>query len=358
MTGCKESGSDSAELSGLQYIGSTELTYAEQFSIDNYSGDISVITIGEEKYIVVPENCTAAIPDGMTVITKPQESIYLAASSAMDLFDGIGALENICATATAENSWSLPNVKEAIDCGSILYAGKYSAPDFELLLSEGCSLAIESTMIYHKPEIKEQLEEIGIPVLVERSSYESHPLGRLEWIKLYGILTDREEEAEEIFNRQAECVNSIMSEEKTGKIVAFFYISSNGYVNVRKPGDYISKMIELAGGEYIFTADDMNVDENALSTINMQFETFYAIASEADILIYNSTVDGGVDTISQLTEKNGMLADFKAVKNGDVWCTESNMFQQTTGTADMISDMHKIFTDEADDEMNYLHRLK
>lgn len=33
----------------------------------------------------------------------------------------------------------------------------------------------------------------------------------------------------------------------TGKTVAFFYII-NGYVNVRKSGDYVAKMIELAGG--------------------------------------------------------------------------------------------------------------
>ena len=32
-------------------------------------------------------------------------------------------------------------------------------------------------MIYHNPEVKEKLEEFGIPVLVEHSSYESHPLG-------------------------------------------------------------------------------------------------------------------------------------------------------------------------------------
>ena len=39
-------------------------------------------------------------------------------------------------------------------------------------------------MIYHTPEVKEQLEDFGVPVLVERSSYENHPLGRMEWIKL------------------------------------------------------------------------------------------------------------------------------------------------------------------------------
>jgi len=141
--------------------------------------------------------------------------------------------------------------------------------------------------------------------------------------------------------------------------VAFFYLSTNGAVNVRKPGDYISKMIELAGGKYIFSASDLHVEENALSTMNIQMETFYALAKDADYLIYNSTVDGELDTMEQLLQKNALLHDFKAVRNGDVWCTEKNMFQQTTGTADMIADLHKIVTGEADTEtqLTFLHRL-
>ena len=80
----------------------------------------------------------------------------------------------------------------------MLYVGKYSAPDYETILSQGCNLAIESTMIYHSPEIQEKLETLGIPVLVERSSYESHPLGRMEWMKLYGCLLYTSDAADEL----------------------------------------------------------------------------------------------------------------------------------------------------------------
>lgn len=88
--------------------------------------------------------------------------------------------------------------------GEISYAGKYSAPDYERIVSANCGLAIENTMIYHTPEVKEQLEKFGIPVLVERSSYESDPLARMEWVKLYGILFDKEAEAETFFNEQVQ----------------------------------------------------------------------------------------------------------------------------------------------------------
>lgn len=342
-------------------VGSMNLKYAEQFSVDFYDDGFSIITIGTaDKYLLVPQDkeIPENVPADITIIKQPAENIYLAASSAMDLFDGINSLGSIYASSTKEKDWSLPNVKAAMESGKILYAGKYSAPDYELILSEKCSLAIESTMIYHKPEIKEMLENQGIPVMVERSSYESHPLGRMEWIKLYGLLVGKEKEAEDFFNEKIGLLENNVTDKETGKTAAFFYIGSNGNVNVRKSGDYISKMIELAGGQYVFSAGDLKVDDNDLSTMNIQFETFYALAKDADFLIYNSTVDGGISTAGQLVEKNALLADFKSVQNGNVWCTEKNMFQQTTGAADVIYEMSKIFSGETDENFEFFYQLE
>ena len=336
-----------------------ELLYADQFSVDSYENGISLVTVGDgEKYLLVPENETVETSGNITVINTPVDNIYLAASSAMDLFFGIGADDKILAASTLERDWSLPYVKQAMSDEDILYAGKYSAPDYELILSEGCGIAIESTMIYHKPEVKEQLERFGIPVFVERSSYESHPLGRLEWVKLYGLMTGKEEEAEKLFSEQSELLQSVSQNGSAGKTAAFFYISQKGSAVVRKPNDYVSKMIQLAGGEYIFTSDDLNTEENAQSTTDMQFEVFYATAKDADVLIYSSTIDGGIEDISALLEKNSLFADFKAVKTGNVWCTDKNMFQQTTAAAEIISDLNLIFTDNAGDETEFFYKLK
>ena len=117
-------------------------------------------------------------------------------------------------------------------------------------------------------------------------------------------------------------------------------------------------MIELAGGRYIF--DDLGEEDNALSTMNMQMEEFYARAKDADYLIYNSAIDGELETIDQLLEKSPLLADFKAVKEGNAWCTGKNLFQETTGLGVMIEDMHRMFTSEDASltELTYMHRLK
>ena len=75
-------------------------------------------------------------------------------------------------------------------------------------------------------EATEQLEKFGVPVLVERSSYESGPLARMEWLKLYGILLNKTEMAEEVFRQKVEQVAPILEQENTGKTAAFFSITT------------------------------------------------------------------------------------------------------------------------------------
>ena len=334
--------------------------YAERFTIDYDDAGRALVTIdGAERFLVVPEGAEPSEnSDNLTVLQAPLQSIYVAASSAMDFFCRLDALDAVRFTATAYDNWSLPAVRDAIDAREILYAGKYSAPDFELLLAEHCTLALESTMIYHSPDIRERLEALGVPVLVERSSYEADPLGRMEWIKLYGLLTGHEADAAAFFDEQAERVESIRAEEATGMKAAFFSVSPNGYVNVRKPGDYVSKMIEFAGGEYALSGA-LPEAENARYAANMQMEAFYAAARDADILIYDGTIDGGMETLNQLYGKSGLFRDFKAARNGNVWCAERNLFQEPTAAGGVIADLHAIFSGAADNEtrLTYLHRL-
>ena len=349
------------ELAGMKYDHSLELQYADQFAVDYYEGDYALITIaGGERFLLVPEDKEA--PEGLdadiSVIQKPVQNIYLVATSAMDLFCALDGLDSISLSGTNADGWYIDKAKKAMEDGDIAFAGKYSAPDYELILSKNCDLAIESTMIYHQPEVQEKLEKFGIPVLVEHSSYESHPLGRTEWIKLYGVLLGKEDQAQKLFQEQVDKLKSVEDSENTGKTVAFFYINSMGAANVRKSNDYVSKMIELAGGEYIF--HDPAEDDNALSTMNMQMEEFYAKAKDADYIIYNSTIDGELDSIDELLAKSPLLADFKAVKDGNVWCTGQNLFQETMGLATMIEDIHTMLTsdDPKLDSLTYMKKLK
>lgn len=345
----------------LEFDHSMELVYADQFTLDTYREGYRIVTIGgTDRYLVVPEDAPvpAGVPEEVTVLQQPLDRIYLVATSAMDLFRELDALDRIRLSGTDASGWYIEEAKQAMERGDILYAGKYSAPDYERILAEGCDLALESTMIYHTPEVREQLLRLGIPVLVERSSYESHPLGRVEWIRLYGVLLGREEEADACFRALLDRLAPVLEQPGTGKTVAFFYITSNGAANVRKPGDYIAKSIALAGGEYILSQQPE--EESASSTMNMQMEAFYEQARNADVLIYNSAIDAQLHSLEELLDKSSLLKDFKAVREGNVWCTGKNLFQESLGLGDLIWDLHAIVTarDPESLELTYLHRLR
>ena len=337
--------------------GHLQLAYAKNFSIDYYDGGYKLLTTKDGTQILtVPEG--KEVPDNLDesiiVLQQPVNNIYLVSSAVMDMFRELNAFNTIGFSAQKAENWYVEGAKAAMENGDILYAGKYSSPDYELLVSKKCSLAIENSMILHSPEVKEMLEDFDIPVIIEYSSYETDPLGRVEWIKFFGALTGKEEEAEKAFEKQTEIVKHVTATKKTDKTVAFFYITSNGLVQVRQSNDYIPKMIELAGGRYIF--ENLG-DDSKRSTMNMQVEEFYNKAKDADYLIYNSTIDGGVKTVDELIEKCSVLSDFKAVKSGDVWCTEKDVYQQSMSIGFLIEDIHNMLQGADDTEMNYLYRL-
>ena len=354
LTGCG-SKTQPANTESLVFSHHYQLDYAQQFTADCYEGGYTMLTIAESdtRFLVVPEDAAEvdSLPADVTVLRQPVENIYLVSTSVMDLLLHLDALDSVAFSGTKAEGWYLPAVQQAMEEGKIAYAGKYSAPDYEQILAAGCRLAIENTMILHTPEVKEQLEHFGIPVLVERSSYESGPLARMEWIKFYGILLGKEELAQQVFDRQAERIAPLLDQQSTGKSCAFFSISANNLANVRKGGDYVARMIEMAGADYVFA--DLTDSGNSLSTMNLPLEDFYAGARDADFLIYNSTIEGVVSTTDELVAKCSLLADFKAVQNGHVWCVAQSFFQQSMELADFILELHRLFTEDAPDGLQY-----
>ena len=345
--------------SELTYEKSMDLDYATEFAVDYYENGFTLISISDGSRFLLNtegEQVPEDLEKGITVLNAPVSNIYLVASAAMDMFCSIGALDHICLSGLPEEKWEIPEAKAAMESGQIVYAGKYNAPDYELICSKECGLAIESTMIGHSPEVKENLESFGIPVLVDHSSYESDPLGRTEWVKLYGVLTGNEDAAVRAFEEQKQYVQELSDVETTGKTVAFFYVTTAGTVSVRKSNDYVPKMIDIAGGEYVFR--NLKGEDNAASSVNMQMEEFYAQAKDADYLVYNSTIDGNLASIDDLLAKNSLFADFKAVQNGNVWCIGKNLYQDTMDTGSIIHDFHEMLNSEDTDELTYMYKLK
>ena len=345
-------------LPGLTWKSRMELSYAKCFSVDEYEGGFTLLrTEDGSRYLTVPEGASA--PEGLDpaiiVLQKPLDRVYLASSSVMALLDRLDVLDSVRFSALKAEDWTVEHAAAAMESGRMLYAGKYSEPDYEMLLRENCGLAVENTMILHTPKVKEMLSLIGIPVLIDRSSYEPHPLGRLEWIRFYGVLFDREKEADAFFAEQKAAVEALSAMPSAGQTVAYFYIHTDGSAVVRGADDYIARMISLGGGVYAFP--DMKEADRARASVSLTMEEFYHGAVDADCLIYNTSIDKTVRSLDDLLTRCPLLRDFKAVKEGRVFATGDDLYQATDRAAGLILDVRDML-DGREEGLTFLKKLE
>ena len=91
----------------------------------------------------------------------------------------------------------------------------------------------------------------------------------------------------------------------------------------------------------------------------MNMEQFYNTAVKADIIIYNCSIASQLYTLQDLLDLSPVLVDFKAVKDGQVWCTTESMFQQTDKMGTIIQEMNRIFSGQTDgSDLEYIFHLQ
>lgn len=350
LSGCSAAGEgDERAARSLDALGEpapVALARATQFSLDAYAGGYRLASLASgDRFLIVPEGSTApdGLPEGVAVVQQPLANVYLASTGMICLVDAVGALDAVGVSSVRAEDSPVEAFTECLESGEISYGGIYRAPDYELISAAGCPLAIENTNIDHVPEVRAKLEELGVTVLMEQSSREGDMLGRLEWVKLMGALFDREDEAAEVFDDVARRVEEAAAEGPAGRTVAFFYVNEDGAAVTRRSGDYFCQMIEAAGGAYVSFSEE-GATESSPTTVTVEMERFYEGARDADVIIYNGTIDDGVTSLEALSEKNRLIADFKAVREGNVWTCDANLYQQMTSMADIIEDFRAAFS--------------
>jgi iron complex transport system substrate-binding protein len=333
-----------------------ELKYAKCFGVDYYKGGYKLIKlIDDTAILVVPEGMSVPEekPENAIVLQQPVSNILVSSTPVTSLINAIGALDAISLTTYDVGSWYIDEVKKALTDGKMTYIGDYKAPDYEKITASGTTFAFFSTML--TDDVKEQLTNLGVSIVLDQSAQEDHPLARVEWAKLYGAIFNKEEEAEAVFNAQDKYVEELSKLEKTGKTVAMFYITSKGVLYARNADDYMAKMIAIAGGEYALA----DVGAGEVGTAKMEMEAFYDKAKDADYIIYIWSLGGKPETLADFTARAAILSDMKAVKNGNVWCTTPDYFQIQNTIGSMINDMRLMLdADEGTDKLTYLFKLK
>ena len=331
------------EDTGLVYESSMELKYAKSFSVDYYKDGYKKLTDPNgRKVLLIPEG--KEIPEvkgDVHIVKQPINNIGVFSSVDVTMLTAINQLDKVSMVTTAMEDWYIDAVVKKMESGDIKFIGMANSPDYELIGANSPDLMFLSVSQTEAAQKNiEKFSELEFDWIGLGVHMENDPRGRLEWVKYVGAIINKENEAETFFEGELAKVSKIEDNIKTIKDekpkIAYVRISDTGY-SVKNQGDYSVKMLEIAGGEYLFK--DLNPGKDGIT--KMSAEEFYAMAENIDILIYEN-MGAFVGNMSQLLEKGDHLKDIKAISEGKVWSTKRNYWQSADKVADMIAELYEI----------------
>ncbi len=354
--------------SQLTSTGKEENTFAELFSIEHLKDEnekaySKIEVFDKEKkldtsWLLLPEGVdkVSGAPAGVNIMTfRDRQNIMVSSASTMALINAMDALSKVPMT-TADTTWRIQEIKDAIDKGTVKEVGKYSKPDYEQIISIGAekhvTFAVFSTMLDSVPDVYDQLTKTcNLRIMRDQSSYESHPLGRTEWIKIYGEIFDMRDKSDAVFNGQVEILNETTSKinvpEAERKTVLIFYTTSTkDTFYVRNAADYVTELVNLGGGKQV-----AEIGPGKSGNTKMTQEWFIQECSQADYVLYNWTSGAsGVkdESLQGLIDARlgDWFKDFKAYKEGNVWRTSNDFYQKMDKMGEMVADIYKMLYGE------------
>ena len=346
------------EIQGLESDREIPVEKAEYFTLDSYKDGYYVINIHRNKFsqrvLVVPEG--KETPEGtgkdVVVVKQPVTSSRIDSVSMMDLLEHIQPelLDNITLTATRKEKMKIDRVAQNMESGKTEYAGTAKEPDVELVKSKapGVYLALSSLP---SQDAYGKLKEAGINPVITFYNQETDPFGRLEWIKMLGAFYGNMEGAEAYYNGQKAVYEAVDASKAGSRSYIMFCLSKKkNTAYVRRTNDAIAKMGERAGGKNALSDSEKGGWEE------MSLADFVEKYKDTDCLIYMTDHGDNVDSIKSLTDISEGMADFKAVKENNIWKTSKD-YSLMNNCGDMIKDLNAIFAGDAGAEgsANFVH---
>lgn len=295
------------------------------------------------------------LPEG-TIVRTPLENAIVYSSVHNSLIAEIGGIESIAGVCDIQYI-KHPQIKAMYEKGSITDCGSSMSPDIEKIIDLNADAVLLSP--FENSGGYGRIESIGVPIIECADYMETSPLGRAEWMKFYGLLTGREQEADSLF-RSVE--NEYLSLKQIAKdvtnrptVISELKYSSAWYVPGGK--STTAKMIDDAGADYIFSYTTES------GSVPMSFETVLDKGQKADfwLIKYNQKQD---KTYSELKKDYSPYTNFDAWKNKRIFgCNTSyvNFYEETPFHPEaLLRDLIIIFHPEImkDEKTRYFTGLK
>lgn len=326
---CKDNGNANKESIG-EHSDNEEIHYAEYFRIKrdtlSITNDWNGTTPAVEKYLLVHKDSrTVKCPDGFKdVIKLPIESCICMSTTHLAYLSLLGKSE-IVKGLSGTRFVSGEQARKLVDAGKIKDIGSETAPDYEEIMAMKPDVAFVYGIAGSDNSYIEKLNRLGIKTIAVNDYLESTPLGKLEYLKFFGILTGTlkqadsltKERADEYLRTRNNCAEMLKKKRlKRAKVLMNMPFKGVWYV----PGEnnYTSALVKDAGGEILGAVP------GAKTSGQLSFEKVYALAAQADVWLNPNNLS----KLSSLAADNIMYNNIPAFKRGDVY---NNIKRITTG---------------------------
>ena len=318
------------------------LKHAGLFSMDCLEDGFRKVTDGAGRSLLLAPR-GKPIPSAyrnLPTITIPVNRVALESAVYAALLRPLDVLESIVGVGVRMDICYMDDLKKKIAKGEVIKLGCDGPMDYERLkvLSPDVFFAGNwNKKLIHK------LDELNIPVAIIDCFEEAHPLGRLEWIKFVAAFFDREDDAQQVFNRAAKKIAAVSERcaaaNSHPRVVAGGVF--DGKVHVPSAKSVTANMIAIGGGDYIFK--DLDLKGYMGGYGNITLEEFYVRAKHANVYILETSPAYGISSIETLVTRDDMLADIKSVRDGNVWCSMPWYWESIDKTDEIIADLAAIF---------------
>jgi len=327
LTGCKENTSSKKQMNTT--IQSTKVKYAKGFDIQHFNNSKKLIIKSpylnakeQFEYIITTAGDSNTMYPKGTIINTPVNKIVVTSTTHIPMLELLG-VENTLIGFPHTKYISSPKTRKRIADKSIKEVGVKAALNTEILLDLKPDVVVGFSMSKTNKSLN-LVEKSGIPVILNGDWLEETPLGRAEWIKFFGVLYNKEKEADSIFTIIEKNYNEaklIASKAKNTPSILSGAIMSKDIWNLPAGESFVAQFLKDANTNYLWK------DSKGKGSLSISFESILDKGKNADIWI----APGFFKNKEQMLSRNKNYQTFTAFKNDQLF-TFANTVGETGGT--------------------------
>lgn len=299
------------------------IEYASGISIYTYE-NYSIVKVtnpwpdANKNFTYVLKEKNSIIPDSLqkyTSITVPLQSVVVTSTTNIPFLEMLG-VEKALAGFPHTDYISSEKTRKLIDAGSVKNVGQNEKLNMEQLIELAPDLIVTFGIDNNNP-MMENLQKSGLKVMIQGDWMEQSPLGKAEWIKLYGALFGKEKEAKILFDDIVKNYNEalqLVANKKPEATVLYGSMYQEQWF-VAKGNSWVAQFMKDAKANYLWA------DVKGTGSLGLSFEKILDKAKNAHVWI----ASGSFRTISELGNSNPHYSQFDAYKKKNVYTFESKL---------------------------------